>query len=85
MIEYTPITTRINQNLELFDFDDEQKIGFYFYLGYCANQYARSLGLLDGFFQRQSILSNRPVDYLLPSDFEDEDDLLFDSVNGFAY
>ena len=79
MSKLTEVTDRIDKDLNFYGFDSIQKIGFFFYLGYCSEQFAREQGVYGSKSIESGIMGNSPLSYLLDEDYEVEENMLEDS------
>ena len=79
MSKITEVTDRIDKDLNFYGFDSIQKIGFFFYLGYCSEQFAREQGIYGSNSIESGIMENSPCSYLLDDDYEVEENMLGNS------
>ena len=76
----SPITERIKNELEVFQFNEEQILGFMFHLGFTIDQYAKYIDVYS--WRGTRLMENNPYSYLIDEEFEIEDNLLsYDSDN----
>jgi hypothetical protein len=71
-----PITSRIKDELEIFQLTETQILGFMFHLGYGVDRHARYIGAHGKSGVEIGMMKNNPLSYLLDDEYEIEDNLL---------
>lgn len=75
------VTQRIDDELRVFGFTENQILGFMFHLGFTVDQNANYIGVYGINGNEMGLMKNKPSTYLLDSDYEPDDTELLDDTD----